>query len=89
MTIFDSPPLQASYRQLGEQFSSDQLPVPVADPALIRVNPALAEQLNLLASELDSPEALQVFAGNAVPQNSQPIATLCRPPVWWLESAVG
>ncbi len=75
MTIFDSPPLQASYRQLGEQFSSDQLPTPVADPALIRVNPALAEQLNLLASELDSPEALHVFAGNAVPQNSQPIAT--------------
>ena len=75
MTIFDSPPLQASYRQLGEQFSSDQLPVPVADPALIRVNPALAEQLNLLVSELDSAEALQIFAGNAVSQNSQPIAT--------------
>ena len=75
MTIFDAPTLQASYRQLGEQFSSDQLPTPVADPALIRVNPALAELLNLLASDLDSPEALQVFAGNAVPQHSQPIAT--------------
>lgn len=75
MTIFDTTSLQTSYRQLGEQFSSDQLPTPVADPALIRVNPALAEQLNLSASELDSPEALQVFAGNAVPQNSQPIAT--------------
>ena len=75
MTIFDTPPLQATYRQLGEQFSSDQLPTPVADPSLIRVNPALAEQLNLLASDLDSAEALQIFSGNAVPHNSQPIAT--------------
>ena len=75
MTIFDATTLQSTYRQLGEQFSTDQLPTPVADPALIRVNPALAEQLNLLASELDSPEALQIFAGNAVPQHSQPIAT--------------
>lgn len=75
MTIFDATTLQSTYRQLGEQFSTDQLPTPVADPALIGVNSALAEQLNLLASELDSPESLQVFAGNAVPQHSQPIAT--------------
>ena len=75
MTIFDATTLQATYRQLGEQFSSDQLPTPVADPALIRINPALAEQLNLLASELESPEALQIFGGNSVAQNSQPIAT--------------
>ena len=76
MTIFDATTLQSTYRQLGEQFSTDQLPTPVADPALIRVNPALAEQLNLLASELERPEALQIFAGNFVVHNSQPIATV-------------
>lgn len=76
MTLFDPPPLQASYRQLGEQFSSDQQPTPVTDPSLIRVNPALAELLNLSVAELESAEALQVFAGNGVPHNSQPIATV-------------
>lgn len=76
MTIFDATTLQSTYRQLGEQFSTDQLPTPVADPALIRVNPVLAEQLNLSTSELDSPEALQIFAGNSVANNSQPIATV-------------
>ena len=75
MTIFDATTLQATYRQLGEQFSTDQLPTPVANPGLIRVNSALAEQLNLPADELESPESLQIFAGNSVPHNSQPIAT--------------
>ena len=76
MTIFDSTPLQSSYRQLGEQFYTDQLPTPVADPTLIRVNSALAEQLNLSADELQNPDALQIFSGNAVPKSSKPIATV-------------
>ncbi|MBQ0720270.1 MAG: YdiU family protein [Gammaproteobacteria bacterium] len=76
MAVFDSSPLQSSYRQIGEQFYTDQLPTPVGKPALIRVNPALAEQLNLSLSELQSPEALQVFAGNSVPPTSTPIATV-------------
>ncbi|MEZ0149889.1 MAG: YdiU family protein [Candidatus Reddybacter sp.] len=76
MTIFDLSPLQTTYRQLGEQFYSDQRPTPVADPAWICVNPALAEQLNLSVAELQSPESLQIFAGNSVVQNSHPIATV-------------
>jgi uncharacterized protein YdiU (UPF0061 family) len=76
MTIFDATTLQATYRQLGEPFSTDQLPTPVANPTLIRVNRALAEQLNLSVDELESPENLQIFAGNSVPHNSQPIATV-------------
>ena len=76
MTIFDATTLQATYRQLGEQFSTDQLPTPVANPALIRVNSALAQQLNLSVDELKSPENLQMFAGNSVPHNSQPIASV-------------
>ncbi|MEZ0122843.1 MAG: YdiU family protein [Candidatus Reddybacter sp.] len=76
MTIFDLSPLQTTYRQLGEQFYSDQRPTPVADPAWICVNPALAEQLDLSVAELQSPESLQIFAGNSVVQNSHPIATV-------------
>ncbi|OUS13033.1 hypothetical protein A9Q89_04480, partial [Gammaproteobacteria bacterium 53_120_T64] len=76
MAVFDSTPLQISYRELGEPFYTAQLPTPVAAPALIRSNPALAEQLNLSAAELQSPEALAIFAGNAVHANSQPIATV-------------
>jgi len=76
MALFGSKPLLKSYREMGEQFYSDQRPTPVADPSLISVNPELAEQLNLPGSELESPEALQIFAGNVVPQNSQPIATV-------------
>ncbi len=76
MALFGSKPLLNSYREMGEQFYSDQQPTPVADPSLIAVNPELAEQLNLSVSELQSPEALQIFAGNRVVPNSQPIATV-------------
>lgn len=68
--------LQNTYRELGEQFYSDQLPTPVAAPELIRLNDGLAEQLNLSVSELESEAALQILAGNRVPENLHPIATV-------------
>lgn len=76
MTVFGVDSLQNTYRDLGEQFYSDQLPTPVAEPELICVNHALAEQLNVSANSLDSEEALQVLAGNAVPGSLHPIATV-------------
>jgi uncharacterized protein YdiU (UPF0061 family) len=76
MTTFDSVPFQNSYRQLGEQFSSEQAPTPVSAPELIRFNDALAEQLNLPADVQSSPDLLQVLAGNRVPENISPIATV-------------
>lgn len=76
MTAFDSVPFQNSYRQLGEQFSSEQQPTPVSAPELITFNEALAEQLNLPADLQSYPELVQVLAGNRVPENISPIATV-------------
>lgn len=72
----DTDALQNTYRQLGEQFYSDQLPTPVAAPEWIRLNHGLAEQLNLSTIELDTPEGLQMLAGNRLPDNLHPIATV-------------
>lgn len=76
MTVFGATPLQHSYRELGEQFYSDQLPTPVAAPGLIRLNHALAEQLNLSVTELETDEGLLTLAGNVVPEGICPIATV-------------
>ena len=81
MTAFDSVPFQNSYRQLGENFYSDQEPTPVSAPELIRFNDALAQQLNLPDSIsndsiANSAELVKVLAGSRIPQNSTPIATV-------------
>ncbi len=76
MTAFDAIPFQHSYRQLGEQFFSKQQPTPVSAPVLIRFNEALAEQLNLPAGLQSNPDLLEVLAGNRVPENISPIATV-------------
>lgn len=76
MTAFHSVPFQNSYRELGEQFSSPQAPTPVSAPAFIRFNDALAEQLNLPVDVQRDPNLLQVLAGNLVPDNISPIATV-------------
>lgn len=76
MTAFASVPFQNSYRELGGQFSSPQAPTPVSAPAFIRFNDALAEQLNLPVDVQRDPNLLQVLAGNLVPDNISPIATV-------------
>ncbi len=65
-----------SYALLPERFYAAQLPTPVAAPTLIRVNPALAEQLGIAPAWLESDAALRVFAGNRVAHGSNPIATV-------------
>jgi len=69
-------PFDNSYVLLPEHFFSHQLPTPVAKPALIRVNHALAQMLRIDATWLQSDEALQVFAGNRIPDGANPIATV-------------
>ena len=76
MTLFSNNPLQSTYRDLGAQFYTDQLPTPVNAPAMIRFNPALAEGLNLSSSMGNRAEILQVCAGNARASSGQPIATV-------------
>jgi len=65
-----------SYIRLPERFYSREEPTPVASPALIRVNPELAQQLGIDLDWLASDEAVQVFAGNRILPESQPIATV-------------
>ena len=55
MIPFDIP-FDNSYARLPPRFFSPQLPEPVAKPASIRVNQALAESLGIAPAWLESPE---------------------------------
>lgn len=50
--------------------------MPVAAPRLIRVNRPLAARLGIDADWLESPEGVEVLAGNRLAAGSQPIATV-------------
>lgn len=76
MTVFNSIKLENSYQQLGDQFSSEQLPTPVADPKLIRINSDLATDLQFDLNDLKAKEAVSVFSGNYNLENTTPIATV-------------
>ncbi|MBF0584672.1 MAG: YdiU family protein, partial [Magnetococcales bacterium] len=62
-----------SYQRLPARFYARLAPVPVADPHLLLFNAALAEELGLAPSELE-PWAHQLFAGNLLPADAEPIA---------------
>ena len=49
-------------------------PIPVPDPGLVFVNDDLADELSLDAARLREPDALALFAGNAVPPTGHPLA---------------
>ena len=65
-----------SYRRLPEGFYRPQPLQPVLSPTLIKANPLLASALNIDHKWLNSNEALEVFAGNSMPQGADPIATV-------------
>ena len=67
-------PFDNSYARLPERFYVRQNPVPVASPALIRVNHALAEELGIDPEALETPEGVAILSGNAVAEGSQPLA---------------
>lgn len=67
--------LEHSYSEQGEVFSISQRPTPVAQPAWIRRNKALATELDIDADWFDSDQALLTLAGNALADNTNPIAT--------------
>ena len=71
-----APQFNNSYVQLPERFYARQAPVPVADPALIRVNHELAGQLGIDPAWLESNEGINTIAGNHVPAGADPIATV-------------
>ncbi len=67
------PAFESGYAALPERLFDRQAPVPVAAPAWIALNRDLAEELGIDPAWLASDAALQVFAGNAVPEGATPI----------------
>ncbi len=67
-------PFDNSYARLPERFYARVTPTPVAEPRLVRVNESLAPELGLDPERLASAEAVEVFAGNRVPEGAEPLA---------------
>lgn len=67
-------PFDNTYARLPVRFFARQPPVPVAAPAPVAVNRALAERLGLDADWLESAAGTAVLAGNAVPDGAAPLA---------------
>ena len=63
-----------SYARLPERMFVRQAPVPVAHPARLAANTDLARELGIDEAWLLGDEALQVFAGNRVPEGAEPLA---------------
>jgi uncharacterized protein YdiU (UPF0061 family) len=63
-----------SYARLPDRFYARLDPTPVAAPALVRVNDALARLLGIDPDELRSPAGVAMLAGNAVPAGAEPMA---------------
>ena len=67
-------PFDNTYAGLPERFYTRTLPTPVRAPRLIRLNSDLARDLYLDPTALDTPEGAELFAGNRVPDDADPIA---------------
>ncbi len=67
-------PFDNSYARLPDRFYARVAPTPVRAPKLVKLNRALARKLNLDPDWLESPEGLEMLAGNRIPDGSEPIA---------------
>lgn len=67
-------PFDNSYARLPERFYARLPPTAVPEPALIRLNEPLARRLGLDPDKLRTQESIDVFAGNRVPEGSEPLA---------------
>lgn len=63
-----------SYARLPEIFFTKLNPTPVKNPELIILNEKLAESLGLDFNELSKKEIAEIFAGNVLLENSEPLA---------------
>lgn len=70
-TVF---PFDNSYARLPGYFYSRIDPQPVKQPALIRLNEALATELNLPTDALKDAQQVAVFSGNRIPERAEPLA---------------
>jgi len=67
-------PFEASYIHLPEEFYARVAPTPVAEPRLLRLNSALAEQLGLAPETLNSSRGVELLAGNRLFDDLEPLA---------------
>jgi len=67
--VFDN-----SYARLPERFFVRLPPTAVPKPSLIRLNEPLARRLGLDPQRLKTAECVEVFAGNRLPDGSEPLA---------------
>ena len=63
-----------SYARLPQRFYARLTPTPVRSPRMVKWNYALAEELGLEATRLESAVGAAVFAGNRVPAWADPLA---------------
>jgi serine/tyrosine/threonine adenylyltransferase len=63
-----------SYARLPAMFYESTHPCPVADPKLVVMNTQLAAALGLDADVLGRADAVELFAGNRLPEKAEPIA---------------
>jgi len=68
-------PFDNSYARLPDAFFARVAPTPVAEPALVKINHALAHQLGIDPAALETPHGIEVLAGKQVANGSDPIAT--------------
>ena len=67
-------PFDNSYAKLPERFFARLGPTPVSEPRLVRLNEDLAIELGLDPERLREANGVAVFAGNRVPEGSEPLA---------------
>lgn len=63
-----------SYARLPDRFFSRVKPTPVAQPGLIKIHHALAEELGLNPRDLESEAGVHMLAGNLIPPGAEPLA---------------
>lgn len=64
----------STYQRLPDIFYTKLAPTPVRAPRMVMLNHALAKSLGLDLSSLEPDQAAPLFAGNALPEESQPLA---------------
>jgi uncharacterized protein YdiU (UPF0061 family) len=67
-------PFDNSYARELSGFYAPWQPAQVPQPAMVKLNHALAAELGLDATALDGPVGAAIFAGNQVPEGAQPLA---------------
>ncbi|MFA5938708.1 MAG: YdiU family protein [Sinimarinibacterium sp.] len=72
----DALALDNRYAQLGDAYASRVAPAPLTNPRLLHANAEVAELLDLDPAQLQTPQFVDIFAGNRPLPGGEPIATI-------------